>query len=129
MAINNIEQEHVTGLHILNSSNKFQQFNIDSSLPDLSKDIYQSTLSELLKYLEKPEYSGQQFTIFLTSCRELNEKDYNIGLHNLFSFYENIIKSINFKAKIADNLDIQDNIEKYKTCKSTTKFFNKLSYF
>lgn len=123
--LNYIQQEHVTGLHILNSSNEFKQFNIEPLLPDLSKDYYNSTLSELLKYLEKPKYKGQQFTIFLTSCRELNDKDYNIGLHNLFSFYENIIKSINFKAQIPDNLDIQDNIEKYKTCKSTTKFLNK----
>ena len=118
----NKEPEHVTGLHIL-INGKFEEFKIheenqSKKLKNLSKDEYRSTLSELLKHFTREKYKDEKITIFITSCRELNDDDYTAGLDNLFSFYENIIKITNFVVQDEKCLTRDDCSKEYETCKT-----------
>ena len=113
--------------------NTFTNFVIENiptlpQLPDFSKNEYHSTLSSLLQYLQTDKYRNKQFTIFLPSCREFNSDNYIKKIHNIFTFYENIIKITNFKAQYK-NKDNTLSIDTYKKCVfSPTNFYdNKLT--
>ena len=81
---------------------------------NLSKDKYENTLSNfLLDYFSNKHNKDKQFTIFFTSCRELDNQKHK----NELVFYEQLIKALNFKIQYDITPNILSIDEEYKKCK------------
>ena len=99
------KSEQVSGLKILDiTNNQFIKFTLEvpdnlPDLPDLSTDEWRGSLSELLKYFEAPIYKDRQFTIFIISCRPVDENLKDLQIENKITFLEKTTQSINVLAQ------------------------------